>query len=130
MDLANPLPAIRTARDAANLFAPFLQDAREERLMVALLDSAGRVLGVEEESGGPDSVELPIRRIVRAALDADAAAILLAHNHPSGDPSPSARDKAMTRRLAETANAIGMKVRDHLIFGGGGCRSFRAMGLL
>ena len=130
MGLADPPAAIRTARDAANLFAPYLEQESEERLLVALLDTAGRVLRIEEERGGPDRVELPIRRIVRAALDADAATILLAHNHPSGDPTPSARDKAITRRLADVTSALGLKVRDHLIFGADGCRSFRAMGLL
>lgn len=130
MGLVQPSVAILTARDAADWLAPYLRDAHEERLLVALLDSNGHVLGVEEERGGPDSVELPIRRIVQAALDTGAAAILLAHNHPSGDPNPSAHDKAMTQRLADIASAIGLRLRDHLIFGGGACRSFRGMGLL
>ena len=54
----------------------------------------------------------------------------IAHNHPSGDPSPSRADIEATRRLAEAAAALGIRLHDHLIFAGGDCRSFRALGLL
>ena len=128
--LAVPHRPIRNARDAAGLFAPLLQRCSAERLLVAHLDRSGRVLGLSEAGGAPDYVELPIRAIVRDALAIDAAAIILAHNHPSGDPRPSERDKATTRKLAEVANALGLTLRDHLIFGGQDCRSLRAMGLL
>lgn len=128
--LSAPPQPIRNARDAAGMFAPLLGRCSAERLIVAHLDRSGQVLGLSEAGGAPDHVELPIRAIVRDALAVDAAAIILAHNHPSGDPSPSERDKATTRQLAEVAGALGLTLRDHLIFAGKDCRSLRAMGLL
>ena len=56
--------------------------------------------------------------------------IIVAHNHPSGDPTPSEGDRRGTRRLWEAASAAGVRVSDHLVFGGGECRSFRELGLL
>ena len=71
-----------------------------------------------------------MRAIFAAALGHDAAGMVIAHNHPSGDPRPSRADRDATRRLAETAPALGISLHDHLIFAGGGCRSFRELGLL
>ena len=120
---------IRTARDAVDFFAPLLR-CPDERLIVAHLDGEGHVLHVCETSGDAATVVLPMRQIVRQALDAGAEAIILAHNHPSGDPTPSEQDKANTRRLAEVAAALDLVLHDHLIFGGNTCRSLRALGLL
>ncbi|QPQ55014.1 JAB domain-containing protein [Allosphingosinicella flava] len=130
VDVADADLKILTARDAADLFAPILANCASEKLIVAHLDGEGRVLGFSETAGMEDRVDLPIRDIVRDALSVEAHAIILAHNHPSGDPRPSARDKDSTRRLAEVASAIGVALRDHLIFADGGCRSLRAMGLI
>lgn len=95
------------------------------------LDAEGRVLGLSAGTGGdPDSIELPVREIVRDALALGARALLLAHNHPSGDATPSAADKRATRRLADAAKGLEIRLLDHLIFARGECRSFRAMGLL
>ena len=69
-----------------------------------------------------------MREIFRAALNHGAAGLVIAHNHPSGDPRPSPADVAATRRLAETAAALDIVVHDHLIFAGGECRSFRELG--
>ena len=131
MASGSTITRIRTARDAADLFAPLLADAREERLIVAHLGAEGELLRLSEAGrGSEDAVPLPMRRIVREALFVEAAAIILAHNHPSGDPSPSNRDMVTTRRLAEIARALGVGLRDHLIFASRECRSLRAMGLL
>ena len=75
-------------------------------------------------------VALPIRAIVADALRLDSAGLILAHCHPSGDPEPSAADIAATRRLSEMGAQLGLSLHDHLIFAGGECRSFRALGLL
>lgn len=80
--------------------------------------------------GGPESVDLPVRDIISDAARLGSAGIVLAHNHPSGDASPSDADCRATRRLARAAEAIDLAIVDHLVFGAGECRSFRRMGLL
>ena len=123
--------AIVTARDAADLLAPLFADAEGERLAVLHLDRERRVLAVDAHPvAQADEIVLPMRAIFAAALRHDAAGMVIAHNHPSGDPRPSRADKAATRRLAETAAALGITLHDHLIFARGECRSFRQLGLL
>jgi DNA repair protein RadC len=118
--------AIATARDAERLLAPLLAEATEERLAVIHLDRQGCAIAVEElEFGGQQ-----LRSIVRAALAGESAGLIIAHNHPSGDPRPSPEDIEATRALAEIAARLGIRLHDHLIFGGGACSSFRALGLL
>ena len=123
--------AVATARAAADLLAPHFAGVEGEKLAVLHLDDEQRVLGVEEhDAAGPGTVDLPIRAIFKRALALDAAGLVIAHNHPSGDPTPSEADIQATRRLAATAEALGIRLHDHLIFAGGDCVSFRALGLL
>lgn len=122
--------AIRTARNAADLLGPQLADARCERLLVLHLDRQGNRIALDEFEGGPNTIDLPIRDICRAALRRDAFGLVIAHNHPGGDPQPSAADIAATRRLAAAAAALDIRLHDHLVFAGGACRSFRELGLI
>jgi DNA repair protein RadC len=122
---------IVTARDAADLFEPFFAKAPQEKVVVAYLGEGQRVLATGQyPGGGKDEVGLPVRAIIGEALRLDAEAILLAHNHPSGDPQPSKADIAATRELAATAASLGIRLYDHLIFAKGECRSLRGLGLL
>ncbi|MBX3560217.1 MAG: DNA repair protein [Sphingomonas sp.] len=122
---------VDTARAAADLLRPLFADARGEKLAVAHLDAGRRLLALDEEvARGADSMALPVRDIIAAALARDAAGLVIAHNHPSGDPSPSPADIAATRRLAEAGERLDIRLHDHLIFAAGDCRSFRALGLL
>jgi len=121
---------IVTARDAAELLAPLCADRPGETLAVLYLDSAGGRIALDRRAVAADAIALPIREILHAALDHDAAGLVVAHNHPSGDPQPSRADIEATRRLAETAAAVGIVLHDHLIFAAGECRSFRELGLL
>jgi DNA repair protein RadC len=122
---------VRTARDAAALFEPLLASAEEETVAVIYLDEAQRVLDVSiEGKGGGDEAELPLRAIFRHALKEGACAIVVAHNHPSGDPAPSEADKAATCELAAAGRPLGVRLHDHLIFSKGEWSSFRALGLL
>ena len=121
---------ILTARDAADLIAPRLTGSAIELLAVAHLDAAGRLLALDVTEAAADSVALPIRAIVARALALDARGLVVAHNHPSGDASPSVADITGTRRLALTCAAIDLRLYDHLIFAGGDCTSFRLEGLL
>jgi DNA repair protein RadC len=122
---------VGTARDAADLLQPLFADARSEKLVILLLDAERRMIRIEEHPlGSEQAVLLPIRDILNSAFRCAAAGLILAHNHPSGEPEPSAADVEATRRLSETAAATGIRLHDHLIFAGGSCRSFRELGLL
>jgi DNA repair protein RadC len=122
---------IVTAEDAAALLRPFFVEAAEVRVAVLHLDRGQNVIGVTHEAGGGgEDAELPLAAILGAALRRGAAGIVVAHNHPGGDPSPTAGDREATRRLAEAAAAISVRLVDHLVFARGECRSFVALGLL
>jgi len=116
---------------ARTLFAPALSHARDERLYVAHLDAKGRLIGIRIRfSTEGRAVDFPVRGIIADAVALDSAGVILAHNHPSGDPTPSPTDIEATRRLLQVARPIGLSVRDHLVFGGGEFVSFRERGLL
>ena len=70
------------------------------------------------------------REVVRRAIELEATAIILVHNHPSGDPTPSREDLAMTTQVVEAASVLSIAVRDHVIVGNGRWTSFREAGLL
>jgi DNA repair protein RadC len=113
------------------LLRPFFEGAEEERVAVLHLGPDRQVIGLTREgAGGRGDVELPVGAIVASALRLGAAAIIVAHNHPSGDPSPSAEDVAATRMLAEAASAVGVRLVDHLVVAGEELRSFAGLGLL
>ncbi|MBA4269305.1 MAG: hypothetical protein C0447_07800, partial [Methylobacterium sp.] len=70
------------------------------------------------------------REVMRRALELSASAIILVHNHPSGDPTPSAADVKMTRELVDIAKPLGIAIHDHVIVGRDGHASFRGLGLI
>ena len=121
---------VATARQAADLLAARFGAGEAEKLVVLHLDAGKRLIGVDEYPGGADAAALPMRAIFAAALRLDAAGMVIAHNHPSGDPAPSQADIEATKRLAGAAAALDIRLHDHLIFAGGDCRSFRELGLL
>ncbi len=105
-------------------------DPRRERLWVAHLDDQANCLHLTYHEGDEGGTDFPIRSIIADAALRGTRAIVLAHNHPSGDPTPSAADKRATSRLACAAEALDCTVVDHLVFGGEHCTSFRELGLL
>lgn len=111
-------------------FAPSFEKGAGETLLVAHLDDQARCTHIASYPGGPDHVALPVRDIISEAARLASAGVVLAHNHPSGDATPSLSDQRATRRLATAAEAIDLTVLDHLIFAGDRCTSFRRMGLL
>src|SRR5688572_14648031 len=102
-----------------------------ERLRVLFLNSSNRLLHDETHTHGSVS-ETPVypREIMRRALEVGATALILAHNHPSGDPTPSRGDVEATRRIAEAGRALDICIHDHVIVARSGWSSFRALGLL
>jgi DNA repair protein RadC len=127
---SEPATFIADSTSAVTLFGPALAGLPHEELHVALLDAEMRLLKRTTIPGGGDSVELPLRALMTEALALDARCLVIAHNHPCGDPTPSQADKAVTRRLAEIAGALEIRLLDHLVFAGERCASFRDMGLL
>ena len=106
------------------------RDATEESLWVAHLDTEGRCLHLARHDGESAMVNLPLRAIILNVARHGTAAIVLAHNHPSGDPEPSDSDLRATRRLATAAEALDCRLLDHFIFAGSECRSLRRLGYL
>jgi DNA repair protein RadC len=126
-----PVPAPRIA-DLAAARALFdgLRDARTEMVAVAYLDPNRRLLGMRHVAGGRDHVEVSIRTIAADALTFDAIGVVIAHNHPSGDATPSARDVAFTRALAAGLRTLEIGLLDHLVIAGERVTSLRAMGVV
>ena len=105
-------------------------DPELETLWVAHLDDGARCVHLTRHDGDSFGADFPIRSIIADAATIGSSAILVAHNHPSGDPTPSGTDKRATRRLACAAEALDCRLLDHLVFAGTRCTSFRAAGLL
>ncbi|RXD05858.1 hypothetical protein EQZ23_09005 [Sphingomonas sp. UV9] len=97
---------------------------------VAYLDPNRRLLGMRHVAGGRDQVAVSIRRIAADALTFDAVGVVMAHNHPSGDATPSARDLAFTRALAAGLRTLEVVLLDHLVIAGERVTSLRAMGVV
>lgn len=115
----------------AGLIVPLIGTADREHCLAVLLDTKHRVLATVTVSiGSLDHTFMSPREIMRDALLANAAACVLAHNHPSGDPEPSRDDERVTRRLVEAGRLVGVEVLDHLVVGGGRWVSLARRGLV
>ena len=102
-----------------------------EEFKVILLNNAKRVLGIVDISlGGLMEVSVDVKVVIAAALKARATEIILAHNHPSGEPTPSRQDIALTQRIIEAAKLFDIDVIDHLVMTSEGCYSFSDNGLI
>lgn len=108
-----------------------LAHADTEEFHVLFLDRKNGLIAPEKQSRGTvDHAPVYPREVVKRALELGASAIILVHNHPSGDPSPSKADIEMTREVARAAGALGIAVHDHLIIGRSGHASLKALGLI
>jgi DNA repair protein RadC len=105
-------------------------DPKRECLWVAHVDDKACCVHVSCHDGDETGANFPLRDIIADAAEHRSAGILLAHNHPSGDPRPSDSDCRATRRLASAAEALDCAILDHLVFAGEECTSFRRIGLL
>jgi DNA repair protein RadC len=102
-----------------------------ERVRVLHLNSKNMLIRDEVMAqGSVDQAPIYIREIIRRALDLGSVAIILVHNHPSGDPQPSRADITLTRDIAEAGKKLNIAVHDHVIIGAAGHSSMRAMGLI
>ncbi len=120
--VAEPPEAVRSAEAAARVARAVFEDlnADQEHFLVLALSARYRVIGFHVvASGGMDAAQVDARLVFRSALLLGAHSIILVHNHPSGDPEPSADDTRLTARLAHVGGLLGLPVVDHLVLGHG-----------
>jgi DNA repair protein RadC len=123
-------PVIDSVEAAAAVLRPLLLDKQKEHVVALLLDNRHRLIRTSPIAIGSLSASLVHpRELFKEAIAASAAAVIVAHNHPSGDPAPSAHDVELTRRLAEAGALLGIEVVDHLIVGADGVVSLREAGV-
>lgn len=117
-------------KQVAEIFS-FLHDEVKEYFFSVHLDGKNRILCLDCVSVGSlnQSIVHP-REVFKTALLSSAAAIILVHNHPTGDPTPSSEDMTITRRLKEGGDLLGVRILDHIIVGSDGMTSFVERGLL
>lgn len=122
---------IKTPADAAGLVMEEMRHLDREHFRALLLNAKNQVIGQEVISIGTlNSSAVHPRELFKSAIKRSAAALILVHNHPSGDPSPSREDVEVTRRLVEVGRLIGIEVLDHLVIGDNKFSSLKAKGLL
>ena len=122
---------VRSPRDVARLFAPRLEDLPVEEFHVAILDAQHRLeRDITITRGLLTSSLVHPREVFREAIAERAAAVILVHNHPSGDPTPSADDRLVTEQLVAAGKVLDIPVHDHIIIGRGRYVSFAETGLL
>jgi DNA repair protein RadC len=124
-------PALSSWNALLDYCAAAMARAPKEEFRVLFLDRKNFLIGDEVMNKGTvDHAPVYPREIVKRALELSASALILVHNHPSGDPTPSRADIEMTREVVEAARALRIAVHDHLVIGRGGTASFKALGLL
>ena len=117
---------VDSAAAIAELVFPVLARERREKVVVLVADAANRVLRVVPvATGGLDSSPLPVREVLHAVPRYDGRAFALAHNHPSGDPTPSVCDREVTDAVGRAADAVGLRFLDHVVIGGTSWRTVR-----
>jgi DNA repair protein RadC len=119
------------SQDVADYYRPRLRDRKREEFRCVLLDTKNRFLREETVSTGSLTASLVHpRETFKAAVRESAAAVIFVHNHPSGDARPSQEDIALTRRLVQAGDLLGIRVLDHVIVGDGSHYSFRDNGMI
>ncbi len=122
---------VRSPRDVVEYFAPRMEDLPVEEFHVAVLDAQHRLeRDITVTRGILNSSLVHPREVFREAIAERAAAVILVHNHPSGDPSPSVDDRAVTEQLVAAGRLLDIPVHDHVIIGRGRYTSFAEAGLL
>lgn len=123
-------PAIHSPEDAAALVKYEMQALEQEELRVILLNTRNRVDVVDSVyRGSLNSSQVRVGEIFRKAIRRNAAAIIVVHNHPSGDPTPSPDDVALTRMIVDAGKLLDIEVLDHLVIGAGRHVSMKERGL-
>ena len=124
-------PSIHSPEDAAVLLMHRVHHLDQEHMFVLILDTRNRLIGepVQVYRGSLNSSLVRVGEILRPAVRVNAAALIVVHNHPSGDPSPSPEDVAVTRAIVKAGKLLDVDVLDHLIIGDGRFVSLKSQGL-
>ena len=131
MKAAEKIETVCGPEDAARYAMPRLRFEQREHFCVLLLDMKHHIMGMPDVSVGSLSASIVHpREVYRIAIQRAAAAIIAVHNHPSGDPSPSREDIAITRRLAEAGKLLDIPMLDHIIVGGENFISLKEQGMV
>lgn len=129
--VSSAVPAFSCRDIASGILSAHFESLDHEQLHAYFLDALGQCRhGYYVSQGHTDAVNFCIRTILRQALVSEAVGIVVAHNHPSGDPSPSEQDIQATKAIFSACRLVGLQLEDHLIFGSGQYFSFRDKGLL
>ncbi len=121
---------VRSPKDVANLLLADMALLEQEHLRVVLLNTRNHVLGVPEVyKGTVNSAQVRVADVFREAVREGCPAIVVVHNHPSGDPEPSREDVEVTRQMVLAGELLGIEVLDHLVLARGGYVSLRERGL-
>ena len=124
-------PSFKRSSDVATCYLPLMRDLRKEVFKVLLLNRANRLIKeVTISEGTLDASIVHPRDVFREALLETASGVILIHNHPSGNASPSEEDLRITKQLVEAGRLLGIKVYDHIILAGEGYRSLADEGLM
>lgn len=130
VDQPTERPQVRSPEDIYAVAGSDMAALEQEQLRVLLLDTKHRVLRtVTLYQGSVNSAQVRVAEVFTAAVRQNAPAIAILHNHPSGDPTPSSADVALTVELCRAGQILGIDLLDHLIIGHGQFRSLRRMGL-
>jgi len=122
---------IRSPQDAADILMPELRDQPQERFKAIFLNNKTEVLKVRTITiGSMDCSMITPRELFREGLSGNCASVIIAHNHPSGDPMPSKEDIDVSKRLVQAGQMIGIEVLDHVIIGDGRWISLKERGLM
>lgn len=122
---------IHTPNEAAEIFKDMLESSDREKLIVCCLNSKNEPTSISIVSiGSLNSSIVHPREVFKTAVISNAASIIVAHNHPSGDTTPSKEDIDITERLKSSGQIIGIQLLDHLIIGNGRCLSLKEEGYL
>ena len=122
---------IASAKDVVDIIMPQMRDLKNEVFKVVYMDSKNGVIEIADATCGTVDRAMPIvREIIHAALQKFAVSIICAHNHPSGDPKPSAEDTALTKELYQAGKMMQIRVLDHVIIGDNSFYSFADEGLM
>ncbi|WP_318245332.1 RadC family protein [Paenibacillus gallinarum] len=124
-------PTIRSPRDAADLLMEQLRYLQKEHFVCLFLNTKNHVIAQETLSmGSLNAAIVHPREVFRAAIKCSSASLICAHNHPSGDPTPSPEDIKLTKRLLEAGEIVGIEVLDHVVIGDGKFVSLKEQGFI
>lgn len=122
---------ISSPADSAEIIRDFIEDSDREQMIMCCLDTKNQPTSISIVSiGSLNSAIVHPREVYKTAILSNSSSIIIAHNHPSGNPDPSHEDITLTNRLDEAGKIIGIKLLDHLIIGYGNFYSFKEEGML